>query len=285
MDTGFFLFEKIHSKKDIASSRLRGTWLIKYWDNAETVIYGKKYDVIIYQKCYLVEHAKNFKGIKILDICDPDWVEGQPLKEMIDYCDAVTVPTQIFADVISQITDKPIVVIPDRQDLKYLKERKVHRGIAKEVVWHGFAHNSYVLKQAISALIRLNLNISIISNEMIRMKDALDSGDGISISERFTKWNLETFNKEMIKSDICLMPPVYRINDRFKSNNKITTAWALGMPVATNVEELEKFMDPKERQIEVEKNLKIVKEQYDIRTSVSQYKDLIAKLKAGPFNK
>jgi hypothetical protein len=272
---GFFLFETIHNKTDVGSSRIRGKWLIKYWEEAEEVIYGKKYDVIVYQKAYLLEHAKNFKGIKILDMCDPDWIDNSSIREMIDYCDVVTVPTKIFADFIKQITDKPVVIIPDRQDLEYFKGQKVHKGKAKEVVWHGYSHNSYVLKQALPALIRLNLNISIISNEMIHLKDILDTQTGKSVSERWTKWELETFNENMVKSDICIMPPVYKPNDRFKSNNKLTTAWALGLPVATNSEELEKFMDPKERIKEAEEKLMIIKRDYDVRQSVQQMKDLI----------
>ena len=275
---GYFLWEKIHNRKDIASSRVRGHWMIKYWPEAEILVYGKKYDTIIYQKAYQVEHAKRFDGIKILDECDPSWVEYQPLREMIEYVDAITCPTEVMADLFRQMTDKPVVVIPDRQDMEYCKCKKVHKGRAKEVVWHGYAHNSYVLSQTMMALSRLELDISIISNEMINLDSMSESYTGEKINDRFTKWNVDTFCQEFIKSDICLMPPVWKPNDRFKSSNKTTLAWSLGMPVATNAEELEKFMDEGERIKEAEKNLKIIQEQYRIEQSVEQMKNLIKQI-------
>lgn len=276
---GYFLFEKIHNKKDVASSRVRGYWMMKYWPEAEVNIYGKKYEVVIYQKSYLLEHAKKFDGIKILDICDPDWVDMQPIREMVDNVDAITCPTQAWADLFSQMTDKPIIVIPDRQDLEYCKAKKIHRGRAKEVVYFGYAHNSYVLGQAMPALSRLGLNLSVISNEMVNLKTQSTAYNGEPINDRWTKWDVDTFCKELIKSDICLMPPVYKPNDRFKSNNKTTLAKALGMVVATNAEELEKFMDPVERQKESEKGLEEVRRFYDIRDSVKQMQSLIEQIK------
>jgi len=61
-------------RKDIGSSRIRGEWLANNCGDTEIFIQGKAYDVVIYQKAYWVEHAKLFKGIKILDLCDPDWL-------------------------------------------------------------------------------------------------------------------------------------------------------------------------------------------------------------------
>jgi len=281
MTGGILLFEKIHNKRDVASSRVRGRWYIKYWPELEEFVYGKKYDFVIYQKAYLLDHAKNYDGIKILDIADSDWTEGQPIREMLEYIDAITCPTEVMADLFRQMTDKPVVVIPDRQDLEYCKVKKIHKGWAKEVVWHGYAHNSYVLGQAMPALLRLGLNLSIISNEMINLKNQSEAVTGQSLNERWTKWNVDTFCQELIKSDICLMPPAYKPNDRFKSNNKTTLAWAIGMPVAANAEELEKFMDENERINESEKNLKIVKEKFDIRQSVTQLRELIEQIKKG----
>ena len=277
---GFLLFENIHNKKDIASSRIRGRWLIKYWPEAEEYVYGKKYDVVIYQKAYLTDHARNFDGIKILDLCDPDWVDVSNFREMIDLVDAITVCTPAFKEFLQQITNKPIVVIPDRMDIEHYKEKKIHRNIAREVVWHGYAHNSYVLKQVVNTLNKYNLGISIISNEPVTLGSFGISLDGKKVQERYTKWDLETFNSEFIKSDICILPPVWKPNDRFKSNNKILTSWALGVPVAQNSEELERFLDPVERQKEADLRWQEIKEKWDVKQSVKEMKVLIEQLQA-----
>jgi len=280
MNGGIILFEKIHGQKDIGSSRIRGHWLVKYWPELEVYKYGKKYDFLIFQKAYLLELAEKFDGIKIVDICDPDWVELQPIREMIGFCDAVTCPTEPLAEVFRNLTDKPVVVISDRMDLEHYREKKQHRGRAREVVWHGYAHNSYALKKTVRTLLRLNLKLSIISNEYVSVAGE-EGYEGRRLEERWTKWELSTFNKEFIKSDIFLNPVGWRPNDRFKSNNRELTAWALGMPVARTAEDLERLMDPVERQKEADRNLREVREKYDVRQSVGEFKRLIEELKNG----
>ena len=115
MKIGILTFEQFHGKMDIGISRIRGHWLAKYWDEAEVWKMGQKYDIMIYQKVYWIEHAKQFNGIKILDLCDPDWKEwSSRIKQMIDLCDAVTTSTYEIAKYIIKLTDKPVWYIPDR---------------------------------------------------------------------------------------------------------------------------------------------------------------------------
>ena len=59
-------------------------------------------------------------------------------------------------------------------------------------------------------------------------------------------------------------------NSRFKSNNKTINAHLLRMPVATCVEEFERFLDPKERQKEADEKYKFAVENYDVRQSVKE---------------
>ena len=75
------------------------------------------------------------------------------------------------------------------------------------------------------------------------------------------------------------MPPDSRPRGQYKSNNKVTKAWALGMPVARMSEDLERFLDPEERKKEAELRLKEVKEKWDVKTSVSEMKQLIEDIK------
>ena len=96
MKIGIYTFEQFESRQrnSVGSSRIRGQWLVNHWPEAELFKIAKKYDIVIYQKAYFLEHAKLFDGIKILDMCDPDWLEHKPVKQMIDLCDAVTTSSE-----------------------------------------------------------------------------------------------------------------------------------------------------------------------------------------------
>ena len=276
MKTAFYLYSVVHNKLDTASSRIRGDWLIKYWQDAEPIHFGRNYDAIIYQKVYEVRHAKVFKGVKILDVCDPDWLQTkEPFVEMIKEVDAVTCPTENLKRVMEQWVDKPVIVIPDRHDLEYFREKKIHNGRAKEVCWFGYSHNSPPLKSVRKYLTENDLAISIIADQPVILSE---QEAGINVHERFTKWNLDTVNKEIIKSDFVIMPGSKAPAHHFKSNNKTIHAHLLNMPVATSVEELERYIDPKNRIEDAGKNLKIAEEQYDVKKSVKEFKELIERL-------
>ena len=62
---------------------------------------------------------------------------------------------------------------------------------------------------------------------------------------------------------------------KYKSENKTYIAWALGMPVAYDSDDLQKFMDPEARQIEAEARRKEVEEKYRTELSVEEYKKVI----------
>ena len=272
----FLLYSKVHSRPDTASSRIRGKWLIKYWPGVEEWHYGRKYSFCIFQKVYDIEIAKTFPGIKILDCCDPDFFDKQPFVEMIQEVDAITVSTEALRATIQGMTDKPVVIIPDRIDLEFMREKKIHRGRAKEVCWYGYSHNSSSLKSLRESLIKFDLGISFICDKPISIDDATSE---VHIRERYTKWNLETVNKEIIKSDFVVMPGSRDPNYRFKSNNKTTNAKSLRMPVATCTEDVERFLDPIEREKEAEIGYQEVIKHYDVRQSVSEMKQLIEDIK------
>ena len=270
MKVGILLFEKWHAKKNIGSSRIRGHWLVQNWDEAELFEQGAKYDAIIFQKVYWADYCKEFDGIKILDVCDPDWFDGVEIKGVIDNCDAVTTSTGELRDEIKKFAgDKPVVYIPDRQDLKYHNGKKVHEGRAKRVVWFGYSHNVKVLDKTIGLLRKHNLSLTVLS-------DARPPYTKADRNVRF-RWDKEgfNFNKIILGHDIVIMPPYTIAKGRFKSPNKTYTSWALGMPVATTPEELERFLDPVERQKEADKRYKEVVNKYEISQSVNDFKNLI----------
>ena len=273
---GILTFEKYHGRRDVGSSRIRGHWLIKYWDEAELFKPGKKYKVCLYQKAYFVEHAKAFSGIKILDLCDPEFLHwSYRTKQMLKEVDAVTTSTESLAEAIRKFTDKPVVYIPDRVDLEFHKEtRRLHQGRAKWVVWFGYSAGFDMIKPVLHFLKKHNLNLIVISNKLFNLPASYY--DHIELKN--LPWKLETVNEDIVSADIVINPQSKKGKWKYKSNNKTITAWALGMPVANDVEELEKFLDGEERQKESQKKLQEVKELYDVKISVNEYQELISKI-------
>ncbi|MCK5492517.1 MAG: hypothetical protein KAJ14_05340, partial [Candidatus Omnitrophica bacterium] len=87
------------------------------------------------------------------------------------------------------------------------------------------------------------------------------------------------FSDEILKADFALLPEDTRPRGRFKSKNKPYTAWSLGMPVATNPQEVKRFLDPKEREKEAQFRLAEIREKFDVKKSVEEFKQLIEQIK------
>ena len=296
---GVVTFEKFNGRKDIGSSRIRGEWLCNHWENLQIFKQGGQYDFILYQKAYWVEHAKKFKGIKIFDICDPDFLHfGYRTKEMIEECDAVTTSTRELAEQFKNFTDKPVVCIPDRVDLNIHTLHKMHKGRAKKVVWYGYSDNFEMLHIVMHFLEKFGLDLIVISNknflpQMNYVKPEIEVGmntfetDEVLeeqkkkkhwVSIKNIRWNHETADRDILEGDIVINPTSKNGKWKYKSNNKTIKSWALGMPVAQDINDLEKFLDENERRDEANKRLIEVKQEWDVKKSVEEYKKLIKKL-------
>jgi len=232
---------------------------------------GKEYKVVIFQKTYWLEYVKAFKGIKVLDFADPDHLDTIPIKEVIDYCDAITTSTETLAESMRQFTDKPVVCIPDRVDLNVHNGQKKHEGQAKKVCWFGYAHNATLLDKTIPTLKKYKLKLNAISNFRPPYQKAEEN-------VKYPKEQSE-FNEEVLSCDFVIMPPDDRPRGKYKSNNKTIIAWALGMPVATSPQDVKRFLNPKEREAEAAKRLKEVREKWDVKLSILEYESLINRLK------
>lgn len=265
-------------KNSVGSSRIRGTWLANHWPEAELFKIGKVYDTVIFQKAYHLDFMKIFPGVKILDLCDPDWLEGKPVKEAIELCDAVTCSSEALREFLSKITEKPVVFIPDRVDLTAHTERKAHTGRAERVVWFGYHGNHKVLDGALMTLRRMNLGITIISDMPYYPQGNVEGIDDewFAKNVRNIKYDPETANQEIVDGgDIVINPKIDNGRFKFKSENKTYISWALGMPVAKDSDDIERFMDPEERQKEADLRRKEVEEKYDVRKSVEEFKAVI----------
>lgn len=286
MQIKFLTFSDFHGKHpDAGSTEIRVNQLLRHWPQASKYRYGQKPDALIFQKVYVLpdyHFPETFSGIKILDICDPDWLDGMFVKATVDAMDAVTCPTQEMADFLKQLTDKPVVIIPDRFDMDVIPKPRFHVGKARQVLWFGYRHNSEPLRRAMSLLCKLKLKLKVISNDdplawQWAPPDDMEwmRSEGYS----FVKYDENTIYADMQTCDFAVLPPNNRPVDRFKSNNRWVKSMLAGLPVAANIEDVERFMDSDMREQYIESHLDEVRGFYDVRHSVTQYSELIARLK------
>ena len=272
MKIGIILFEQFHGRKNLGSSRIRGHWLLKNWPEAKLFCQGEKYDAMIYQKAYFIEHAKLFKGPKILDLCDPDWLHwAYKVREMIEHVDAITTSTEMLKLAVENITDKPVYHIPDRVDLTEFTEKRIHTERAKAVSWYGYSDNYDMLKAVLPLLKKHRIDLYVISDGNFNVTTAYD--DYFEVTNY--KWKAESATQNIMLADFIVNPQGLSGKWRFKSNNKTLTGWAMGMPVATNEDEFVKFLDPEERKKEVEKRTKELKDEWDVKLSVDEMKKIL----------
>lgn len=271
-------YSRYHGKGQVGSTRLRVHQLYKYWPEYEEYKYGENPDVMVFQKVYVnadwkfIEH---FEGLKILDICDPDWLEMQNVKQTIDAVDGVTVPTEALAEFLRQLSDKPVKVIPDRHDIENIPPPKVHRGKVKKAVWFGYQQNAQVLQYVVPTLERLGIELTVIANDN-------PYANRYALKEDF-KYFFKHFDEDTILEDlrgfdVCVLPVGTRARDRFKSNNKTTLAWLAGVPVVKDVDELESTKTGPSRNKQAKECYNKAIEQYDVKLSVQQMKDFINEL-------
>lgn len=282
MIVSFFLAEKFHNKPgQYGSSRIRGHNLIKHWPEAGLYQYGQKPDVLIFQKVYCTPDYKfpiHFEGIKILDIADPDWMEGAYIKETVDAMDAITCPTEALAEFVRQLTDKPVVVIPDRHEVDNIDPPKPAKGEAKTVVWFGYRHNADTLREAILTIENLGLNLIIISNDDPSLWRYATQPEVMRERYEFKQYHDERILSDLAKYDIAVMPKGNRPRDRFKSNNKTTLCYLAGVPVAIDGDSLRFYLSADNRNKVINQNYQLAVKGYNVKQSVDEYRQLIREL-------
>lgn len=266
----------IRDYNSVGSSRIRIRWLLPYWEEAEEYIIGKKYDVIIFQKVYwdTFKNKSNYKGVKILDLCDPDWLENKPVFEYVDWVDAVTTSTEPLAEFVRKLRPNKIVkCIPDRV---YLPEaipiKTKHSPSLKRLAWFGYYHNFYYLYSTFDELIKRGIELITISNAECEAPTVYRN----KLKITHIPYSYDTVNREIIKADAVLMPET-KTNERgkYKSNNKTLQAWSLGMPVIKVPEDLDRLMSKEAREKESREKRKEIEEKWDVQSSVAEYQELI----------
>ena len=269
---GICTFEKYEGRIGIGSSMIRGHWLVNHWDEAEIFVQGRKYDTVIYQKAYWVEHAKLFKGVKILDLCDPDWMHwGYRVREMIDVVDCVVAATEKLAEYLRRFTNKPVYYVPDRVDLDAFPYKKVHIGDAKNAVWYGYSHNFDIARAAVFHLVKNKIGLITVSDKPITLTEE----ERKKINFEYIKWDNSNWKNDVMKGDFSINPVSDNKKWKFKSNNKTLNSWALGLPVAQSPDDIKKFIKKENRIEEMKKRNKELKEKWDVKISILELKDII----------
>lgn len=282
----FFDFAAYHGKADIGSVKIRVDNVLKYWPEASKYRYGSAPKVLIFQKVFISPDYKfpaHYPGIKILDVCDPIHLEGGLIRETVDAMHAITCPTEALAKFIRQLTDKPVVVIPDRFDLSLVPDRKPHEKEAKRVLWFGYRHNASTLKPAMDTIDRLGLHLTVIADDdpMPWQWLVRDRAEAFRSDRRYKyikHKDDEALYNDMQQCDFAILPDGNRPQDKFKSNNKTVKAILAGLPVAKTKEDMERFMQPEAREEFMKQEYNRTKKAYDVRESVRQFKELIATL-------
>lgn len=280
MKIGIITYEQFENRRkdSVGSSRLRGTWLMNHWEDLQRWHISRKYDAVIFQKAYFTRYMRAYDGIKILDLCDPDWLQQRPVVESIVECDAVTVASQQLAEYVGSMTDRPVYYIPDRVDLDMFPDQKVHTGQARRAVWYGYSDNFKMVDATLFTLKKLGLGLTVISDTPYYPTSSVQGIDEAWIAQNIKniKYDQELLSHDIMDADMVLNPKSEVGKFKFKSENKTVIAWAMGMPVAKTAEEMEHFMIAENRTAEANARLIEVRKFWDIRTSVQQYKDIIA---------
>lgn len=276
MDIQYLDFGRVHGKQEVqGSTYIRMKQMEPF---VKPYKYGANPQALIFQKVYCKEDYKfpeHFEGIKILDICDSDWLSAVSIVETCNAMDAIVCPTEPLAAFLRQIHPN-VHIVPDRFDTKIIPKPKEHKGIAKSVVWFGYSHNAELIKPAMKTIDDLNLNLTVIANEdpFVHQWSTRKKEDFYT----FLRYDEGEIYTELKKADFAILPSGMRVVDRFKSNNKTIKANLIGLPVATTKEDVEKYMDGNERRLWFDNYYDKIKQEYDISNSISQYKEIIKKV-------
>jgi hypothetical protein len=263
--------------KVVGSSFLRATGVANNATDFEIWKHGKKYDNLIFQKVYWKEMLEIFKGPKILDLCDPDWLNGElNITEIGALADAVTCSSKRLTDFTAKVfPDKIVRYVPDRLDFKIFPAPKSnHNKNVKKIVWFGFIHNAYETLSSFSSILKkYNLALTVIADHPYSRKDTI-----LELKPRFIQYDQRTVYSLLQDHDIVLNPKSDKASYRYKSNNKSVISWKLGLPVAESVNELMRFFELDERKMETETRQQLVNQEYNITKSIDQYKSIFKEI-------
>ena len=224
----------------LASERLRCEWLLPHLDGVKWS--GEdlsKYDAVVYSKADPVSAPVPDDPMcerpRILDMCDPVWrTNSHAVDVALGRVDMVTVPTESMrVEFSNRMCNFPCHVVHDGHDLTWYPIRPKTGPV---YVWFGYSRN---YNRVADHLLNLAKDARVVSDICFGDFDSHEWKD-----------DLEAFSA-ISECKVAIIPH----GDPLKSNNRAISAWAMGLAVARNTADLERFQDVGERQQDIEDHL------------------------------
>lgn len=193
-------------------------------------------DIFIWQKAAQADIIREMKarGRKVwLDVCDPSWWwQPTETKVVIKSVDGVVASNAALAADFRAWSGIDCYTISDRLDLSEYSQLREHKDVQPiRFIWFGAYQNRFSLYGALPILDRLTTSGYKI--ELTILDDVPD--DGATVTKVFpiyyVRWMTETQASVIASHDIAILPPYPGVWGKVKSNNKMLTAWACGLPV------------------------------------------------------
>ena len=223
-----------------ASTRLRAAWPAEYipgaqWQEIKREI-PDDYDIYVYVKTInpdgisrQIEEGKQVWW----DLCDPvHWLDPKNARYMADLSTGIVTSNQALTDDFNIWYGRAkAITIPDRIKLGHYPAIKYHsHANPVRLIWYGAGQNRISLFAAVMPLERLATNG--INIELTIMDDRVQQWEFTnSFPVYFVPWQLEREAQIIAAHDIAIVPPYPGPWGAVKSNNKLLTAWACGLPV------------------------------------------------------
>ncbi|MBI28989.1 MAG: hypothetical protein CFH21_00746 [Alphaproteobacteria bacterium MarineAlpha5_Bin11] len=213
---------------------------LNIYKNLKLIILAKPFDREVLD---LVKLA-NKKNIKIISTFD-DWSDDQhreKFKERLPYwteiaeiSSSIVVKTNTAAEVLNKKFNRKINVIEDCIEFKS-DEPISHLREPPELCWFGHYSNHDTILEGLKQLQKFKkpFNLRVISNNFEPLTNELRKFSlMLSGKIKFINWNLN-YNKEIIKSDIVIIPVIMDKRRLVKSHNRMTESINLGKLVIAN---------------------------------------------------
>jgi hypothetical protein len=271
------------------SSRMRAYWPARYMPGTDVIEYQRleniteRYDAVIFQKVFDLRLAADLRanGIRVWwDVCDPGWWWQPDIhREIIELTDGIVASNVNLANDLAYWSGRKVYTIPDRMYLSHFVQRKEHtKTETVRMIWYGVSVNRISLFAAFANLERLVAN-----GHKIELTICDDRPDVPFIQEAAFKvnhdqWTLTHEVERLLEHDIALLPPYPGAWGKVKSNNKMLTAWAAGLPATSGIDYYamaDLVMSHERRQAAADDGYATVCADYRVEQSAAQWMELL----------
>ena len=147
--------------------------------------------------------------------------------------DGIVASNQALADDLAEFSGREVHVIPDRLNLDHFHTQREHRDTTPvRFIWFGLYCNRVSLASAWVNLVRVNamghpVTLTIMDN---RPDKSWVEELGSELPIAYIQWQLNREVAMIAQHDVALLPPYPGPWGRVKSDNKMLTAGACGVP-------------------------------------------------------